>query len=327
MLYFIGGLSNREFKYFDILEKIRKENSGIQEYFFDADIKEEDKCMEKVSFNSIFSSSELIVLKRAEKIKDIEKLLDYICNLSLSNKEIVIDYSREDGKFGTKISKKLEELKKSKTIEVFLYLKEDYKIIKKYIEEELKIIPKEAGIILEMIGNNPLKVKNEIEKIKVYLNGDKFIIEEVKKIISVEKEYQIYEMTEKILTNHAEEVLDYLQKTKEYMGILYFLYGELEVMYKLTSLIEKGINFSSSYNVFKNQFEDIKEIFKNNNRIPNSYAIFKKLEKIKNYSAGNLKKLVYRCWEVEKNIKTGKIEMESGVELFIMEITGLYRKN
>ena len=70
MIYFIGGLQNREFKYFDTLKKIREENPGITESFFDADIKEEEKFLEKISFNSIFSAEEIVVLKIAEKLKD-----------------------------------------------------------------------------------------------------------------------------------------------------------------------------------------------------------------------------------------------------------------
>ena len=84
MIYFIGGLQNREFKYFDIIKKIREENTGITENFFDADIKEEEKFLEKVSFNSIFSAEELVVLKRSEKLKDLEKTLDYITGLDLN---------------------------------------------------------------------------------------------------------------------------------------------------------------------------------------------------------------------------------------------------
>ena len=74
------------------------------------------------------------------------------------------------------------------------------------------------------------------------------------------------------------------------------------------------------------EFEEIKEIFKSNNRIPNSYVIFKKLELEQNYTKLNLKKLVFRCWEIEREIKTGKIEMETGVEMLIMEICSLFRK-
>ena len=94
MIYFIGGLQNREFKYFDTIKKIRDENPGIAENFFDADIKEEEKFLEKISFNSIFSSEELVVLKRSEKLKDLEKTLDYIAGLDLNKKENKNYYGR-----------------------------------------------------------------------------------------------------------------------------------------------------------------------------------------------------------------------------------------
>lgn len=326
MIYFIGGLQNREFKYFDTLKKIREENPGITESFFDADIKEEEKFLEKISFNSIFSTEELVVLRRAEKLKDLEKTLSYITELDLNKKEIVIDYGREDGKIPAKLNKKLESLKKEKKLEVFLFLKEDDRDIKKYIQEELEISPSEADILLEMIGKNPFKVRNEVDKIKVYLNGEKFEIGKIRNIVSVQKEYRIYEMTENIFSGKAQEVIDYLETTKEYMGILYQLYNELEMMYKLSSLKESGRNISNQYNAFKAQFEEIKEVFKSNGRIPNYYSVFKKIEKLRKYSNRNLKKLVFRCWEIEKDIKTGKMAMETGVELLIMEIVSCYGK-
>ena len=326
MIYFIGGLQNREFKYFDTLKKIREENPGITESFFDADIKEEEKFLEKISFNSIFSAEELVVLRRAEKLKDLEKTLSYITELDLNKKEVVIDYGREDGKIPAKLNKKLESLKKEKKLEVFLFLKEDDRDIKKYIQEELEISQFEADTLLEMIGKNPFKVRNEVDKIKVYLNGEKFEIGKIRNIVSIQKEYRIYEMTENIFSGKAQEVIDYLETTKEYMGILYQLYNELEMMYKLSSLKGSGRNISSQYNAFKSQFEEIKEVFKSNGRIPNYYSVFKKIEKLRKYSNRNLKKLVFRCWEIEKDIKTGKMAMETGVELLIMEIVSCYGK-
>lgn len=327
MIYFICGLDYREFKYFEVLQKIRNDNRGIKEYFFDAGLKEEEKFMEKISVNSIFSSQELIVLKRAEKLKNIEKILDYVQKLDIVNKEIVIDYFREDGKLGAKLTKMLNSLKESGKMEVFEYLKKNEEFIRKYVADELKISEKETGQLLEMIGTDPFKVRNEVEKIKVFLGGEEFGIDKVKNIISIEKEFKIYEMTEKILSNSIVEVLEYLRNTKEYMGILYSLYSDLETVYKISTLEKKkeNINFYS-YNAFKEQFEEIKEIFRSNGRIPNFYAVFKKAEKTKKYSNKNLRKLVYRCWEVEKNIKTGKIDMEIGVESLIIEIAGLYGK-
>ena len=326
MIYFIGGKKQREFKYFEILEKIRKENVGISESFFDVDLKENEQFLEKININSIFLSQELVVLKRAEKLKNIEEILKYIANLEIVNKEIIIDYDKEDGKFGAKLKKLLDELEKNRKMKVFLFQKETEEEIRAYIVNELRINGRDLALLLEMIGNNPFKVRNEVEKIKVFLNGEKFDIEKIKNVVSVEKEYQIYEMTRNILLNNPADVMRYLEQKKEYMGILYSLYSELETMYKISSLKKRGRKFSRNYNAFKMEFEEIKEIFKSNNRIPNSYVIFKKLELEQNYTNLNLKKLVFRCWEIEREIKTGKIEMETGVEILIMEICSLFRK-
>ena len=326
MIYFIGGKKQREFKYFELLEKIRKENVGISESFFDVDLKENEKFLEKININSIFSSQELVVLKRGEKLKNIEEILKYIANLEIVNKEIIIDYDKEDGKFGVKLKKLLDEFSKNKQMEVFLFQKETEEEIRAYVVNELSISTRDVAMLLEMIGNNPFKVRNEVAKIKIFLDGEKFDIEKIKNIVSIEKEYQIYEMTRNILLNNPADVMRYLEQKKEYMGILYSLYNELEIMYKISSLKVKGRKFSKNYNTFKIEFEEIKEIFKSNNRIPNSYVIFKKIELEQNYTNASLKKLVFRCWEIEKDIKTGKIEMETGVEMLIMEICSLFRK-
>lgn len=326
MIYFIGGKKQREFKYFEILEKIRKENVGISESFFDVDLKENEQFWEKININSIFLSQELVVLKRAEKLKNIEEILKYIANLEIVNKEIIIDYDKEDGKFGAKLKKLLDELEKNRKMKVFLFQKETEEEIRAYIVNELGINGRDLALLLEMIGNNPFKVRNEVEKIKVFLNGEKFDIEKIKNVVSVEKEYQIYEMTRNILLNNPADVMRYLEQKKEYMGILYSLYSELETMYKISSLKKRGRKFSRNYNAFKMEFEEIKEVFKSNNRIPNSYVIFKKLEIEQNYTNLNLKKLVFRCWEIERDIKMGKIEMETGVNVLIMEICSLFGK-
>lgn len=326
MIYFIGGKKQREFKYFEILEKIRKENVGISESFFDVDLKENEQFLEKININSIFSSQELVVLKRAEKLKNIEEILKYIANLEIVNKEIIIDYDKEDGKFGAKLKKLLDELEKNRKMKVFLFQKETEEEIRAYIVNELGINGRDLALLLEMIGNNPFKVRNEVEKIKVFLNGEKFDIEKIKNVVSVEKEYRIYEMTRNILLNNPADVMRYLEQKKEYMGILYSLYSELETMYKISSLKKRGRKFSRNYNAFKMEFEEIKEVFKSNNRIPNSYVIFKKLELEQNYTNLNLKKLVFRCWEIERDIKVGKIEIETGVNVLIMEICSLFRK-
>ena len=156
------------------MEKIRKENAGISESFFDVDLKESEKFLEKININSIFANQELVVLKRAEKLKNIEEILKYIVNLEIINKEIIIDYDREDGKFGAKLKKLLDKMNKNKSMKVFLFLNDTEEEIREYVKEELKINGKDVAILLEMIGKNPFKVRSEVAKVKIFLNGEKF---------------------------------------------------------------------------------------------------------------------------------------------------------
>jgi DNA polymerase-3 subunit delta len=86
-----------------------------------------------------------------------------------------------------------------------------------YIFENLKISEKDALQLLEMIGKNPYKVKNEIEKLKNYLGDESYSISSARKIITVEKEYQIYEIIERIMTNKVGEAFEYLNDNKEHM--------------------------------------------------------------------------------------------------------------
>lgn len=328
MIYFICGNESRELKYLNVIEGIKKANINIEEYFFDVELKEESNFLEKVSINSIFSSNELIVLKRSEKIKNIYDTLKYICSLEIVNKEIVIDYNQEDGKIQPKLKKQLEELEKENkdNIKLFFYAETSTETLEKYVEKELKIEKKEAKKLLEVIGSNTYKVKNEIEKIKIFLLDEKYELEKVKKIICISKEYEIYEISNEIFENKYVEVLEYLEKSKEYMQVLYTLYSEIEIMLKICYLKNEGYKFSNNYNVFKEEFEKVKNVFKVNKRIPNPYVVYKKMDRLKNYSENSLKYLLYKGWEIERDIKIGKIDMNVGVENYIIEIVNCYKK-
>jgi DNA polymerase-3 subunit delta len=169
-------------------------------------------------------------------------------------------------------------------------------------------------------------VKNEIEKLKNYLGDESYSISSARKIITVEKEYQIYEIIERIMTNKVGEAFEYLNDNKEHMGILYSLYNEFEILKKMLDLKNQNINFSNNYNVFKGEFENYKTVFKNNGRIPHPYAIFNKKKYLENYTLEGVNEILYNCWETETNIKTGKIGMESGVERLITFISSKNNK-
>ena len=85
MIHFIYGDENREFLYFETLQSIKSKEKGIVEYIFDVATKEEDKFIEKLSFNSIFGARELLILKRAEKLTSSDWLLDIFSGIDTNS--------------------------------------------------------------------------------------------------------------------------------------------------------------------------------------------------------------------------------------------------
>ena len=319
MLYFICGSDARELKYFELLEKIKTENPGIQEYVFDVMLKEEEQFLEKLNFNSLFGGKEILVLKRAEKLESVEEMTNIISKVILDSKYVILDYYYDSSKKNDKLFTHLKEVGNNTSLEI-IKVEENEKNIPGYIEKNLEISNKEALKLIQLIGENSFKVKNEVEKIQSFLNGEKYDFEKIKEIITIEKEYFIYECVEKAINGDIFVVMDYLKKTKEYMGFLYSIYNEVDTLLKLSALEEDGHRLGGDYNSFKNEYEKVKKYFYVNKRPAHPYAIFNKYKNLKKFNKKKLKMLNYRCWELEKDIKLGKIPMDIGVETLIMEI-------
>ncbi len=319
MFYFICGTESRELKYLEILDDIKKKNPGIQEFAFDVALKEDDKFFEKLSFNSIFGGKEILVLKRAEKLGNIEEVLTLVSNVEMDSKYVIIDFQTEGNKKNDKLFTLLDEIGK-KTETKVIKTEEDEKNLSNFVKENLKTDTKETQRLLGLIGENPFKVKNEIEKIKSFLGDEPYDFEKIKNMISIQKEYFIYECVEKTIKGEIFEVMEYLKKTKEYMGFLYSMYGEVETLLKLSELEEEGFRFRGDYNSFKSEYEKIKKYFYVNKRPAHPYAVFNKYKNMKKFSRKKLRRLSYKCWEIEKDIKTGRLPMDIGVEALVMEV-------
>ncbi len=319
MFYFICGTESRELKYLEVLDDIKKKNPGIQEFVFDVALKEDDRFFEKLNFNSIFGGKEILVLKRAEKLGNIEEVLTLVSNVEMDSKYVIIDFHTEGSKKNDKLFSLLDEIGR-KTETKVIKTEEDEKNLSDYVKENLKTDTKETQRLLGLIGENPFKVKNEVEKIKSFLGGEPYDFEKIKNMISVQKEYFIYECVEKTIKGEIFEVMEYLKKTKEYMGFLYSMYGEVETLLKLAELEDEGFRLRGDYNSFKSEYEKIKKYFYVNKRPAHPYAVFNKYKNIKKFSRKKLRRLSYKCWEIEKDIKTGRLPMDIGVEALVMEV-------
>lgn len=333
MTYFlVGDSSPLQLKYEEVLKEIKTSNVGIKVEYFDFSQNEIEFFIERVSQNSMFQPKEIFVVKRLEKIKKADKFLKIFENFEVSHKEIIFmyeeifdDYDRRVDEVGSEMSNKKKKLLEtfSKIGKLILARSENQKKINIfYIMENLKIDEKSSTELLEIIGTDFFIIKNEIEKIKIYLGNDNYSLEKIYPILTKTNDYNINKLLEKFISNLSlENLLEVLEKDKLYLKFIHSLFSEILLLYKL-KILEKNnrINLNISYNDFKIIYPNIEKFFLNEftMRPIHSYQIFLKIKNAKFYKIDFLKKIIGEIGEVEYRIKSGETQPEIEVPLFLM---------
>ncbi|NLK62963.1 MAG: hypothetical protein GX287_05845 [Fusobacteria bacterium] len=315
MIYFIYGSIEKEIDLQKNINSIIKKNPNIKVQYFDANNGEEQDFMNSVSFNSIFGGKQLLILKRAETIKQGLKFFTELKKFNLSNKEIIIDYLVNDKKaIDNKIVKLFDN---DKVIEIENDKKNTR--VKKYIMENINCTEKEAEKIYEMKNYDIYSLISEMEKLSLYFYDIEFNMEEAMKIISISFEYQVYDYVENLIfgkKNSKIEIIEYLKEKKTWMLFIYSVANALRVYIKL-KLYEKnyGIRYTMNYNDFqRNIHPKIKDYFK---EIYHPYALFKKQENVNFLKIENLINNLNYTLVAEANLKSGITSDRESIEILI----------
>lgn len=310
MIYFLYGDEEKELKYMELISDIKKNNPSINEYIFDSSINEEEKFLEKIASNSMFSPMELVILKRAEKTEDFYNLIKILSKYNLSKKILIIDYLDEK-----KVNKKTMDLLTEIAELIEIRKEAEEKKILNYLKEKLSISDKEAREIFEICGRNIFKTKSESEKLLIRFYDETFSMEKAKKILSIDKNYKVFEIFEELLKDNKKEVLELLKNSNEYMFFLNFISKELMDFYKLILLSEE-FKFEKylNYNLYtKDIYPKIKEYFS-----AHPYALFIKIGKLSKFTKKSLKENLRKLLNAEASIKAGIFSDKEAIENFII---------
>ncbi|MBU3843058.1 MAG: hypothetical protein IAA47_08795 [Candidatus Fusobacterium pullicola] len=325
MIYFLhGDTAPLQIKYEEIIDKIKSNNPSIPEKIFDASLDEVTLFFDSISTNSIFSPKELIILKRAEDFKNLDGIAKSLKMYNLAQKEIVIVYEEflnDYGKIKNPIPKKtLDSFQE--IAEIICFRKEnEKKAIIFYIQHELNISEYEAEKFVELVGDDFFKVKNEVEKVKSFLDGDSFNLEKVKPLLSINEEYNLKNLIENFLiSKNTKDLLHFVSKEKLHNNFIYGIAEELIFYLKLSSLAQDNIlNKNISYKKFNEGIcENIKMFFLTDRGYPHPYTLFLKLKNIDIFDEFFLRKKLKELTYLEYSIKSGNLDVEIGVEDYII---------
>lgn len=294
MIHFIQGLSSKTIYLEALLNKLNIDN--ISRF----DETNSEFFLNEINSGSLFSEPKIVLLKNAEKIKDLSQILEKLENHENTNEEIIIVYN------SIKENKKINDLTKKFNNHFIFDTKINRKNFLEYIAKKLKIKDNEANQLLDLLEEDYYLITNELDKINNFLNGKSYSLDNIKPILSKTSKFIIFELTNDILNNRKVNF-----PIKEHMGILSSLVNDFDLIYKLH--VSK---------IKDNNYNNFKEIIKNLD-IFNSYSpyyVFKKQEFLNKFTKKECLDFLKLAFKTELMIKTGEIDLEVGVENFIMNI-------
>jgi DNA polymerase-3 subunit delta len=194
----------------------------------------------------MFAERQVVLLKEAQHMKDIDKLESYIEN-PLPSTIFVVGYK---GKSYDKRTKLYKTLKQSAEILVSEKLKE-YKVgewIKEFVTNKgFTISPKAVVLLEEHIGNDLSRIVNELEKLSLNLKGKKSISEDdIENYVGISKEYNVFELQAAIAKKDLAKALTIIQyfdanpKAGPIQMVLPALYSSFSKIYTVFGMADKS---------------------------------------------------------------------------------------
>lgn len=226
----------------------------------------------------MFAERQLVLLKEAQQMKDVEKLEAYI-EKPLESTILVVSYKGKtlDGRLKfSKLVKKNGEVFLSKK----LYDNQLQPWVSSYLQDKgFQIKPKALALLVDHIGNDLSRIVNEIDKLSLNIKEKNITEDDIEKFIGISKEYNIFELQNALSSKDAAKAIRIIQfldanpKAIPVQLILPSLYGyfaKILAAYQMPDKSEKALkpvfNFNPSLveqvmKTMKNySFSDVEQI-------------------------------------------------------------------
>ena len=198
----------------------------------------------------MFAERQVVLLKEAQQMRDIEKLESYIEN-PLSSTVFVVSYKEKKVDGRSKLSKLLKQKGEMLTTKK-MYENQLPEWAGEMVRKHgLTITQKALFVLVDHIGNDLSRIQNEIEKLAVNLGARKEITEDdIEKYIGVSKEFNVFELQAAVAQkdlSKAIRIIQYFEANPKAAPIqmvlpaLYNFFSKVFMLYSIPNPDEKTV--------------------------------------------------------------------------------------
>ena len=306
MVYLLYGTKD-----FEIEEEIKKLSKGIDEMNiskYDLNNDMLSLALEDAKTISLFSDKKLVIVDNANMFtgstsKDSELIEEYLNHIN-ENTTLVLIVHNDKLHTRKKITKLIKRVGKVQEFNDEL----DTTSLVRRLFKDYNIDYKTIQLFIDRVGNNPLIIQSEINKIKIYKDNDKNITEEdILNLTAKLIEIDIFKLIDYIVRKNKEKALELyyemLKMNEEPIKIVVILANQFRIMYQSKELLKKGYSEKDIANTLK----------------IHPYRVKLAIQNSRNYTSDILLKNLNALADIDIGIKTGTINKDLALELFILK--------
>lgn len=159
----------------------------------------------------MFAERQVVILKEAQQMRDVEKLEPYVEN-PLASTILVVSYKEKKLDARKKFSKLVKENGVMVTTKK-MYDRDLPEWTQQLVQSRgLSISPRALALVVDHIGNDLTRIGNEIDKLSLNLGKRKSITEEdIEEYIGVSKDYNVFELQSALATRNLARSIQIIQ--------------------------------------------------------------------------------------------------------------------
>ena len=299
----------------EYIEKIKSENNidvyDIQQFDLENDrIKD---IIDAANTFSLFTEKKLIIVdnsyiftgsRKKVEDEDLTILNKYFENQN-PNTILIFKINSETIDSRKKIVSTLKKFGKCEEFNTVTNINNKIKeLFKPYLIKD-----KDITYLINRVGNNIDLISKEIEKIKIYKDNDLNITEDDIRLLTTKNiNTDIFNLIDNILNNNKEVVLEsyyeMLKRGEEPIKIIIMLANQYRLILQVKQLLKKGYREHDLIDILEQK----------------PYTIKKACERINKYEKDELLLYLKELSDLDIAIKSGKIDKNIGLELFLLNI-------
>jgi len=281
-------------------EKIHK--SGLNLKYF-SDFKDFDDGFKQ---SSMFKEKKLIIINNLLSNADFrDKFLDKLNDL-LKTDDIILIYQEADFNKNTSLFKSLKKKAKVQEFEILQGQKLKNWIIKEFKKYDRQVSSEVVAELINSVGNDLWAMSNEIKKLISYKKNIK--LEDVKLLIRSKIETDIFKTIDAIASKNKKQALDFIHKHLEKGDSPLYLFSMINYQFRNLLIIKDLIDKCKPYNV----------IIKKTGLHP--FVVKKTYSQCAKFDLQELKKIYQKIFQIDLDMKTGKVDQATALDLLITEI-------